>query len=341
MAEAAANGFGKAEAPAKPLAPGPYTPGAGLDQEKRQLTSKLWELQKSIDAKAKWWSFCKVHAEGVTDPKGHDVAFLQTFFEAFEAGDIGIEEGCPFTAQPKGGKDGGGKDAGGKDFGGKGFGKDAGKGFGKDAGKGFGKDAGKGFGKDAGKGFGKDAGKGFGKDAGKGFGKDAGKGGKGGGGGGSDDCKIFVGGVPKASTEEELSAHFAYYGVVTNCMYKYDDMGGFRGFAFVTFASPEAAQKVLADAANQSFKGKWIDCKTANSGGGGGGGGKGDKGGKGKSFDKGGKSFDKGGKSFDKGGKSFDKGGKGKSFDKGGKSFDKGGKSFDKGGKFSKGGGKW
>jgi len=362
MVEVAPNGFGKAEAPAKPVPPGPYTPGApvgvagaapGLDQEKRLLTSKLWELQKTgIDAKAKWWSFCKVHAEGVTDTKGHDVAFLQTFFEAFEAGDIGIEEGCPFVQpqQPlaKGavGKDGGGKAAGGKDFGAKGFGKDAGKGFGKDAGKGFGKDAGKSFGKDAGKSFGKDAGKGFGKDSGKGFGKVASKGfgkdagkGKGGGGGASDDCKIFVGGIPKASTEEELKAHFSYYGTVTACMYKYDEMGGFRGFAFVTFDSPEAASKVLADAASQSFKGKWIDCKTASPGGGGAGGKSSDKGGKGKSFDKGGKSFDKGGKSSDKGGKSFDKGGK--SFDKGGKSFDKGGKSFDKGGKsFDKGGGK-
>ncbi|CAK0844682.1 unnamed protein product [Prorocentrum cordatum] len=309
MAEAAANGFGKAEAPAKPTAPGPYTPT--IDQEKRALQNKLWELQKSgIDAKAKWWSFCKIHAEGNTDPKNHDVAFLQTFFESYEAGDIGIEEGCPFTAA-KGGKD-------------------SGKGWGKDGGKAGGKDGGKGWGKDSGKGFGKDSGKGWGKDSGKGFGKDSGKGGKGGkgdkggksGGGKPNDCKIFVGGVPKGATEDELKAHFTYYGTVVECSMKYDDWGGFRGFAFVVFDNAASAQAVLADAANQTFKGKWIDCKNPASN-------TGDKGGS-KGGDKGGK-FDKG-----KGGGKFDKGGKGGGkFDKGGK----GGGKFDKGGKGGKGGG--
>jgi len=318
MAEATANGFGKAEAPPKPAMAGPYT-ATSLEQEKRQLQNKLWELQKSgIDAKAKWWSFCKIHAEGNTDPKNHDAAFLTTFFESFEAGDIGIEEGCPFTAA-KGGKDSG-----------KGWGKDGGKAGGKDGGKGWGKDSGKSWGKDSGKGWGKDSGKGCGKDSGKGWGKDSGskggkgdKGGKSGGGGKPNDCKIFVGGIPNTATEEELRAHFAYYGTVAECNMKYDDWGGFRGFAFLVFSNAAEAQKVLADAANQNFKGKWIDCKSpaANTGGG-------DKGGS-KGGDKGGK-FDKGGK----GGGKFDKGGKG-----GGK-FDKGGKGGkDKGGGW--GGGKW
>jgi len=291
MAEATANGFGKAEAPPKPAIAGPYA--ATLDQEKRTLQNKLWELQKSgIDAKAKWWSFCKIHAEGNTDPKNHDVAFLQTFFESYEAGDIGIEEGCPFTAA-KGGKDSG-----------KGWSKDGGKAGGKDGGKDFGK----GWGKDSGKGWGKDSGKGWGKDSGSKGGKGD-KGGKSGGGGGGkpNDCKIFVGGLPQGCTEDELKAHFAYYGTVAECNMKYDDWGGFRGFAFVVFDNAATAQSVLADAANQNFKGKWIDCKnpTANTGGGG------DKGGS-KGGDKGGK-FDKGGK----GGGKFDKGGKGGK-DKGG-----------------------
>jgi len=309
MAEATANGFGKAEAPPKPAVAGPYT-ATSLEQEKRTLQNKLWELQKSgIDAKAKWWTFCKIHADGNTDPKNHDCAFLQTFFESYEAGDIAIEEGCPFTA-PKGGKDSG---KGGSKDGGKAGGKDFGKGWGKDSGKGFGKDSGKGFGKDSGKGWGKD----FGSKGGKGD-----KGGKSGGGkGGKPDCKIFAGGIPNTATEHELKAHFSHYGTVAECNMKYDDMGGFRGFAFVVFDNAASARSAIADAANQTFKGKWIDCKLPSAP-------TGDKGGS-KGGDKGGK-FDKG----SKGGGKFDKGCKG-----GGK-FDKGGKGGkDKGGGW--GGGKW
>merc|ERR1719393_1029026 len=85
-------------------------------------------------------------------------------------------------------------------------------------------------------------------------------------GAGPADCgdKIFVGGLPKESTDEvSLRAFFSQFGNVTHVDLKYDDGGGFRGFGFVTFDSVAGAAACIANSANNIFAGKWIDCKSA------------------------------------------------------------------------------
>mmetsp|Transcript_57642 Transcript_57642/g.146323 ORF Transcript_57642/g.146323 Transcript_57642/m.146323 type:complete len:115 (+) Transcript_57642:67-411(+) len=96
------------------------------------------------------------------------------------------------------------------------------------------------------------------------------KGGKKGGKGGeshSDDSpeKLFVGGLPRTTTQESLAAHFSSFGPVASVELKCDPQGSFRGFGFVTFQDRSAADSVLANAANNMFEGKWIDCKPSGS----------------------------------------------------------------------------
>ncbi|CAK9009256.1 unnamed protein product [Durusdinium trenchii] len=62
---------------------------------KKELAEKLRKVQDEENGRVLWWSFCKVHANGQLDPNQHDAAFLLTFFECFEKGDILEEPGCP------------------------------------------------------------------------------------------------------------------------------------------------------------------------------------------------------------------------------------------------------
>jgi len=108
---------------------------------------------------------------------------------------------------------------------------------------------------------------------------------KGGGGG----AKMFIGGLPKTTTDEKVYELFGHYGTVTEVMLKYSDEGLFRGFGFVSFQDPASVEAAIAGTSDNMIDGKWVDCKNANeiSKGGGGGkkggkdGGKGKKGGKG------------------------------------------------------------
>merc|ERR1740121_840230 len=84
-------------------------------------------------------------------------------------------------------------------------------------------------------------------------------------------CKIFAGGLPKAASEEVITAYFASWGPVRDIQLKYTDQGEPRGFAFVTFESPEVAEAVVANYDHNSIDGKWIDCKPADGKGMGGG----------------------------------------------------------------------
>lgn len=86
----------------------------------------------------------------------------------------------------------------------------------------------------------------------------------GGGGGGSGDAgKIFVGGLNRETTDDELKNYFASFGVVTECVVKRDpNTGASRGFGFVSFSDPVAVDHVLAESAHV-LRGKNIDPKRA------------------------------------------------------------------------------
>jgi RNA recognition motif-containing protein len=91
--------------------------------------------------------------------------------------------------------------------------------------------------------------------------------------------KLFVGSLAWATTDEGLRAAFEQYGEIQEAKVIQDrDTGRSRGFGFVTFADPSAA-----DAARQALDGSNLDGRTIvvneaqdrRGGGGGGGGGRG------------------------------------------------------------------
>ncbi|CAO2826154.1 unnamed protein product [Amaranthus hypochondriacus] len=63
-----------------------------------------------------------------------------------------------------------------------------------------------------------------------------------------DDCKkVYVGGMPYSSTEDDIWNYFDYCGTITDidCM-KFPESGKFRGIAIISFKTEEAAKKALA-----------------------------------------------------------------------------------------------
>ncbi|HET7536023.1 MAG TPA: RNA-binding protein [Candidatus Didemnitutus sp.] len=57
------------------------------------------------------------------------------------------------------------------------------------------------------------------------------------------NSKLYVGNLSFKTTEDELRAHFAQYGSVTDVFVAMDKMTGRpRGFAFVTMGTPEEAK---------------------------------------------------------------------------------------------------
>ena len=102
--------------------------------------------------------------------------------------------------------------------------------------------------------------------------------------------KIYVGGLPYAATEQQLSDLFAQHGAVASARVITDKFTGqSRGFGFVEMSSDEEAQKAIAALNGTQMDGRTLTVNEARpqeprSGGGGGrggfgGGGGGDRGG--------------------------------------------------------------
>jgi cold-inducible RNA-binding protein len=94
------------------------------------------------------------------------------------------------------------------------------------------------------------------------------------------NTKLFVGNLSFEVTENDLQDLFAGFGPVNEVNLMTDRATGrSRGFAFVTMATPEAAQAAIAGAAGKDFKGRALTVNEARprpeGGGGGGGGGRG------------------------------------------------------------------
>ncbi|XP_057300336.1 RNA-binding protein Musashi homolog Rbp6-like isoform X2 [Hydractinia symbiolongicarpus] len=81
-----------------------------------------------------------------------------------------------------------------------------------------------------------------------------------------EQCKIFVGGVGKNTTEESLRAYFGKFGEIADSVIMKDKQTGEpRGFAFVTFKSPEGVQGVVDHCKSgvHTLDGKVVDPKPA------------------------------------------------------------------------------
>jgi len=102
--------------------------------------------------------------------------------------------------------------------------------------------------------------------------------------------KLYVGGLPYSTTEQQLSELFSQHGSVTSAKIITDRYTGqSRGFGFVEMATGEEAQKAITALNGTQMDGRTITVnearpqeKRAGGGGGGyGGGGGGDRGGRG------------------------------------------------------------
>ena len=92
--------------------------------------------------------------------------------------------------------------------------------------------------------------------------------------------KLYVGGLPYATTDTELKDAFAQCGAVTSAVIIMDKMSGrSKGFGFVEMSSDEEAQKAIEQWNGKDFGGRTLTVNEARPmeerprGGGGGGGG--------------------------------------------------------------------
>ena len=95
--------------------------------------------------------------------------------------------------------------------------------------------------------------------------------------------KLYVGGLPYETTQEELKDAFAQVGAVTSATIIVDKLSGrSRGFGFVEMSSDEEAMKAIESMNGKDFGGRKLTVNEAkpmeerprrdNRGGGGGGG---------------------------------------------------------------------
>ncbi|XP_022172750.1 RNA-binding protein squid-like [Myzus persicae] len=78
-----------------------------------------------------------------------------------------------------------------------------------------------------------------------------------------DDRKIFVGGLEKETTQEDLGEHFGQFGPIQYIAVKVDATTGWcRGYAFIVYQTLESLEKVF-EHTNHEINGKIIEPKKA------------------------------------------------------------------------------
>jgi RNA recognition motif-containing protein len=76
--------------------------------------------------------------------------------------------------------------------------------------------------------------------------------------------KLFVGGIPWATTSDDLSQLFGQYGQVTSAVVISDKMTGrSRGFGFVEFANDADAESAIAGQNEKEYNGRTLVVKEA------------------------------------------------------------------------------
>jgi RNA recognition motif-containing protein len=78
------------------------------------------------------------------------------------------------------------------------------------------------------------------------------------------NSKLYVGGIPYSSTNDDLKNHFSAAGNVTSAQIIIDKMTNrSKGFGFVEMASEEEAQKAIAMFHDQDFQGRRLTVNVA------------------------------------------------------------------------------
>jgi len=76
--------------------------------------------------------------------------------------------------------------------------------------------------------------------------------------------KLYVGGIPYSTTEDDLKALFAEIGEVTSAAIIIDKMTGrSKGFGFVEMANDTDADKAIADMNGKDFQGRALTVNEA------------------------------------------------------------------------------
>lgn len=75
--------------------------------------------------------------------------------------------------------------------------------------------------------------------------------------------KIFLGGLPTETTEEDVMNHFSRYGIVERIVIKKNEAGEPRGFGFVIFDHWDTVRLVLQRTDEHKIREKWIEVKEA------------------------------------------------------------------------------
>ncbi|XXG68074.1 hypothetical protein AAC387_Pa06g1251 [Persea americana] len=76
--------------------------------------------------------------------------------------------------------------------------------------------------------------------------------------------EIFIGGVPRDVTEEDLRGLCEPIGDIAEIrLVKDKDTGENKGYAFITFKMKESAQQAIEDIGNKEFKGKMLRCSQS------------------------------------------------------------------------------
>ena len=76
--------------------------------------------------------------------------------------------------------------------------------------------------------------------------------------------RLYVGNLPFHATEDLISQHLAQFGEVRGVDLILDRVTGRpRGFAFVEMATPEGANKAIAELDGKNFEGRPLNVKVA------------------------------------------------------------------------------
>jgi RNA recognition motif-containing protein len=78
------------------------------------------------------------------------------------------------------------------------------------------------------------------------------------------NSKLYIGGIPYSSTNDDLKVHFGAAGTVVSAQIIIDKMTNrSKGFGFVEMASDEDAQKAIAMFHDQEFQGRRLTVNVA------------------------------------------------------------------------------
>ena len=78
------------------------------------------------------------------------------------------------------------------------------------------------------------------------------------------NSKLYVGGIPYSSTNDDLKAHFSGAGTVTSAQIIIDKMTNrSKGFGFVEMSSDAEAEKAITMFHDQEFQGRRLTVNVA------------------------------------------------------------------------------